>query len=194
MDCPWGWKWIFKSSDDKVEARWQWNEKWTFVGADVTIDWKNFKNKKTIYNENNPSEMLELECSSTVDWKTYDCKLNKDFEISEITYAWITLKLKHESGNVYLINEWWHKLKLGNVAEDLASLRIAKCISIVKNAVENWEKDGLDYFEDANPDLDADYLGTWRDTTLLRNCSYKVWVTSSRLASWLNASRTDWGI
>ena len=124
MDCPWWWEWIFKSTDGKVEARWLWNKDGTFVGKSVNVNWKSFTNNKTIYETGNPSKISSRICSSTVNWYTYDCKLNKDFEISEITYAWITLKLKHESGNVYLINEWWHKLKLGGVAEDLASLSI----------------------------------------------------------------------
>lgn len=195
MNCPWWWEWIFKSTDGKVEVKWLWNEKWTFVGTDVTIDWKIFKNKKTILNNNNPSEMLELECSSTVDWKAYDCKLNKNFEISEITYAWITLMLMHEGEKSYLVNKAGRRLPLWSVSEDLATIRIAKCISIVKNAIENGEKSGLEYFEtDVGGELQADYSGTWWDTDLLRSVSINIWISADRLVSWLNASRYDWGL
>ncbi len=190
----WG-EWLFKSDDGKLELKWIWDKNGTFVGKSVNVNWKSFTNNKTTYEIGNPSNILALTCSSTVDWKKYNCKLNSKFEISEITYAWITLMLNHEGEKSYLVNKAGRKLQLWSVSEDLATVRIAKCISIVKNAIENGEKSGLEYFEtDGGNELQADYSGTWWDTDLLRGVSINIWISADRLVSWLNASRYDWGL
>lgn len=196
LDCPWGGEWLFKSDDNRIELKWNWDKEGTFVGKSVVVNWQSFTRKRTTYEKGNPTRILSLECSSNVNWLNYDCKLDENFQLSEITYSWITLKLTHENGKSYLVNNGGRKLELwSSIAENLATIRIAKAISIVRNAIENGEKDGLDYFEYDEPEeLQADYLGTWRDTTIYRNCKSSTWVTASRLVSWLNASRWDFGL
>ena len=195
LNCPWAGNWIFQSADGSLKIEWKFDNDWLPIKPwKITVDGVDFAIEKTYYN-GAPTKLDSLVCKGAVDWKNYDCVLDNKFQFKEITYSWITLNLVHENGKSYLKNKGGRRLELSTtMREDLAAVRIAKAISIVRNAIENGEKSGLDYFETDDIDLQADYLGTWRDTTIYQNCRFQTWVTSDRLVSWLNASRGDRGL
>lgn len=204
---PWG-KWRFVCNDWAV-LDWFWNDNGVFTRGKAVVKWKSFDITKARVYTNDKTKLSTLHWTGNVDWVKYSCVLDKNLELSEIIYAWVTLKLVHEGWRTYLRNKGWKRLLIASddgldagshirpnkifEKEDSIAVKIAKAISIVKNS---WKK--LDEFERneipfVGITVQADYKDTFFDVDLI-NAASLGGVESSDLVDWLNASRKDFGI
>ena len=204
-DNPWWWRWYFVSSDRKYSFDWMWNDYGIPTKGKLTVDWKVFEITKTYVLAKDKTKLSSLHWTGSVNGLKYNCVLDEKFQISQITYAWVTINLVHEGWKTYLVNKNWKKLEYtkshytrqNGIIEhkdvDLPIIKIAELISTVKNSGKT-----LDEFELGNDffaDIQADYKNQFLDEDLVDDWDYWVyWIYAYRLVAWLNASRKDFWI
>ena len=195
LNCPGAWKWTFRSGDLEIKWEWDVNGKLTKIeSGKLKANWRDYVVKWGVFDNADKTKLVSIKCEASVDWKKYECELDTDYKLKKIMYKWVTLNittggsLVNSSESAYLALWSW------SVSVESAAVRIAQCISIVKNAISSGEEDGLDYFEADGTTLQADYLGTGWDTNLLNYCSSKTGASADDVAKWLNKSRTDFWI
>jgi len=189
----WGWK------NDRPDGEWKFNS------PDSVYTWKfengNFdrwviENKKLAKKYNvHKNVMWDYVWTCFQGWKNYEGKWDTKMNLKEITYKNVNLKfsmnsLVNKNGDKLPIEKWFDTWKTGMV------------VAAMINAVQySWKQ--LDYFEAeftrmmgkaVQDTVQADYLGTPRDTDLVNNCKKLTWVSAPDLVKWLNKSRRDFGI
>lgn len=191
------WKWKFIGGDLVLD--WNWTRFWLFQEGNMTLGSKKYKIDNCFYPKGKSKDILRgLKWTWYCDirWKetSYKCELDENFRLEDFEYRGVKLHIVYKNWTPYLQNSAGRKLKFWSVDTDVACVRIAASIAIVQNAIKTGQKSWLDYFEKHWIELQADYLGTWRDTTLLSNCFYSTWISPDDLSDWLNASRTDFWV
>ncbi len=201
-DNPYG-KWRFISNDGAYILDWKWNINGIPTEGKLKLNWREFDIIKTYVSTSDKRKISRMICTGHIKWYTYRCQLDENFQISKITYAWVTINLIHEDWKTYLVNKNWMKLEYkkshhgrGENIEhkdvDLAICKIVELISSVKNSGKI-----LDEFERGNfgADIQADYKNQFLDEDLVDDWDYwTYWIMPHELVDWLNASRSDFGI
>ncbi len=189
------WNWKFISGD--LVYDWEWTRFWLPCGGNLTVGSKKYKVEKAFYTGKRTSFRgvgWTWSCDIKEKETKYKCELDANFRLEDFEYKGVKLHIVYKNWKPYLQNSAGKQLAFWSVDTDVACVRIAASIASVQNALKTGAKSWLEYFENADPDLEADYSGTWRDTTLLRNVITNTWIDVSKLVEWLNASRTDFGV
>ena len=204
-DNPCG-KWRFVWNDWNCIFEWNWNDDGVFMDGNVVANWKTYNITKVDVHAKDKTRISRLHWTGNVEWLKYNCILDEHLELSSITYAWVTLKLVHERWKIYLENKDWKRLALPyfrvikaphssrdekNPEEDFVAVKIAECISIVKNSWKELNKFEVDF---RTARIQADYKNTFSDVDLMDNPWRRLWIHGDDLVDWLNASRKDFWI
>lgn len=196
------WKWRFVWNDWKCIFEWTWDYNGLFMAGNVIANWKTFNITYSYINDK--TKLPILYWTGNVDWKEYSCRLDEYLELSSITYAWVTLKLEHERWKTYLENKEWERLLLpylrksirssrveGNPDEDFVAVKIAECISIVKNSWKEFDK----FARGKRENILAHYKNPSHYDALTEKYAYSgFWIPVYLIVDWLNASRNDFWI
>ena len=185
-------KWKFVSWDLILD--WTW-DKGIFVKGEMILDWITLKITNWYYSgapDKNHFSSLKWTAIATGGYK-YDFNVDKNLNLTDITYNWVTLKLTRDKWGMNLISSKNVKLRIWwwNVSRDAAAVWVAYAISEVKN-----HNNALDEFEisPTGGAIQADYENETWDVNIINDCYEKTWIAPGTLVNWLNACRGDFKI